>query len=343
MKRILIFNVNWLGDVLFSTAVIRNIRRNYPDSFIACVIPERCLPILEGNPYLNEIVFFDERLTHRSVWKKIKFILLLKKKRFDMVYLLHRSFSRALICLFAGIPERIGYGRKKLAFVLTKSIPLPVKDSLHRIDHYLNIIIKAGLKVTDRFPELFISQEERDYAESFLKDNALTSKDFLVGINPGGNWLPKRWPVEYWGKLCAILKHDFGAKVIVSGSVKDIELAEKIKDLAKSDPFIACGKLSLRQFAALAAKLDIFISADSGPLHIANAAGAKKIVALFGPTSGAITAPVPADNTVILTKDTGCKIPCYEVNCVDNRCMKAITPEEVAVQVKSIMEYGKNK
>lgn len=343
MKRILIFNVNWLGDVLFSTAVIRNIRKNYPDSFIACVIPESCFPILEGSPYLNEIIFFDERVTHRSLWKKIKFILLLRKKNFDMVYLLHRSFSRAFMCMLAGIPERIGYYKKKLSFVLTKSIPLPDKDSLHRIDHYLNIIIKAGLKVTDRFTELFVSKDERESAERFLKENFLTDEDFLVGINPGGNWLPKRWPVEYWGKLCSMLMHELGAKVIVSGSAKDIELAEDIKVLAKGNPIIACGKLSIRQFAALAVKLDVFISADSGPLHIANAAGAKKIIALFGPTAPKITGTVPADNTVILNKDTGCKIPCYEVSCVDNRCMKAITPLEVAGQVKLLMGYEKNK
>jgi len=343
MKRILIFNVNWLGDVLFSTAAIRNVRKNYPDSYIACVIPERCFPILDGNPYLNEIIFFDERVTHRSVWKKIKFILLLKKKRFDIVYLLHRSFSRAFICMIAGISERIGYSRKKFSFVLTKSIPLPVKDSLHRIDYYLNIIIKAGLKVTDRFTELFISKDERDYAERFLKDNSLTDKDFLVGINPGGNWLPKRWPVEYWGKLCAILIHDFGVKVIITGSSKDVELSEAIKVLAKGNPIIACGKLSIKQFAALVAKLDVFISADSGPLHIANAAGAKRIIALFGPTSVAITGTVPVDKTVIINKDTGCNIPCYEVDCADNRCMKAITPSEVGGQVKLMIDNGKNK
>ena len=66
-KRILIFNVNWLGDVLFSTATIRNIRRNFPDSFIACVIPSRCYPVLKGNPHLDEIIIFDEKDRHQGV------------------------------------------------------------------------------------------------------------------------------------------------------------------------------------------------------------------------------------------------------------------------------------
>lgn len=90
-KRILIFNVNWLGDVLFSTAAIRNIRYNYPKSFIACIIPSRCYHVLKDNPHLDEIIIFDEKERHRSIFAKLKFVRFLKKKRFDTVFLLHRS------------------------------------------------------------------------------------------------------------------------------------------------------------------------------------------------------------------------------------------------------------
>lgn len=77
-KRILIFNVNWLGDVLFSSATIRNVRRNYPDSYIACVIPSRCYPILKGNPYLDEVIIFDDKDRHKGVLEKLNFVSLLK-------------------------------------------------------------------------------------------------------------------------------------------------------------------------------------------------------------------------------------------------------------------------
>src|SRR3990167_7032488 len=127
-KRILIFNVNWLGDVLFSTAAVRNIRRNFPDSFIACVIPSRCYPVLKGNPHLDEIMIFDEHDRHKSVLPKLSFVRQLKSKKFDTVFLLHRSFSRTLICRLAGITERIGYYTRKRAFLLTKKIPPPKKD-----------------------------------------------------------------------------------------------------------------------------------------------------------------------------------------------------------------------
>jgi len=181
-KRILIFDVNWLGDVLFSTAVIRNIRRNFPDSFIGVIIPSRCYQVLKGNPYVDEIIIFDERDRHSGILSKLNFVQYLKGKRFDTVFLLHRSFSRALICRLAGIPERIGYYTRKRGFILTKKIIPPDIRDLHRIDYYLNIIEKAGLKVEDRYPDFFISDTEYEYANTFLNKNAITKDDFVVGV-----------------------------------------------------------------------------------------------------------------------------------------------------------------
>ncbi|MDI6758844.1 MAG: lipopolysaccharide heptosyltransferase II [Candidatus Omnitrophota bacterium] len=329
LKRILIFNVNWLGDVVFSTAVIRNIRRNYPKSFIACVIPLRCEQILKGNPHLDEVIIFDEKNEHKGFFQKLSFIQLLRLKNFDTVFLLHRSFSRTLLCSLAGIKERIGYRTRKRSFLLTKNIPQPEKDSCHRIDYYLNIIEKAGLKVEDRFLEFFFSDEDLNFVDNFLNKNSLQKNDFLAGLNPGANWPLKRWPKEYWAALGDRLIREAKAKVIITGGANDLALVKDIKKLMKEKPIIAHGILNIKQLAALSRRLDLFVTADTGPLHIVNAAGAKKIIALFGPTAPAITGPYPIKNTVILQKDTGCKVPCYNRDCKDNRCMKALTVKEV--------------
>ncbi len=335
-KKILIFNVNWLGDVLFSTATIRNIRLNYPDSFISCIIPSRCYPILKGNPHLDELIIFDEKDRQRSTLAKLRFAQSLKTKKFDIVFLLHGSFTRALICRLAGIPQRIGYHTKKRGFLLTKRIKPASRDTLHRIDYYLNIIEKAGLEVEDRYLEFFIDDKDVKFVEDFLNKKAIAKDDFLVAINPGGNWLPKRWPEGYWAMLADKLITEFGARVIITGGYTDIAAVEKIRGLMKEKSIIASGVLNLRQLGALCKRLDLFITADTGPLHIANAAGTKRIIALFGPTSPEITGPYPLKNAVILSKDVGCKVPCYVVNCKDNRCMKAITPEDVIDKVKRI-------
>ncbi len=335
-KRILIFNVNWLGDVLFSTAAIRNIKRNFPDSFIACIIPSRCYPVLKGNPHLDEIIIFDEKDRHRSILARLDFVRSLKAKKFDTVFLLHRSFARALICRLAGIPQRVGYHTKKRAFLLTKKIIPPSRDSMHRIDYYLNILAQAGLRVEDRYAEFFIEDKDTDFVDNFLNKQGIKGGDFLVAINPGGNWLPKRWPRENWAVLTDRLISELKFKVVITGSRQDLAIASKIKELMKEKPVIACGVFNIKQLGALCKKTGLFITADSGPLHIANAVGAKNIIAIFGPTSPEITGPYPLKNVVILHKDVGCRIPCYQVRCQDNRCMKAITPEEVIEKIKLI-------
>lgn len=158
---------------MFSTAAIRNIRRNFPDSFIACIIPSRCYQVLKGNPYLDEIIIFDEHDRHKGILSKLNFIKTLKGKEFDTVFLLHRSFSRALICRLADIPHRIGFYTRKRAFLLTKAIIPPKKDSLHRIDHYLYLIEKAGLKLEDRYLDFFVSDEDKKSVEDFLSRNSI--------------------------------------------------------------------------------------------------------------------------------------------------------------------------
>jgi ADP-heptose:LPS heptosyltransferase len=126
--------------------------------------------------------------------------------------------------------------------------------------------------------------------------------------------------------------------VVITGSISDLQLAGQILNKMKHAPLVACGVFNIKQLGALAKKADLFISADTGPLHIANAVGAKKIIALFGPTDRKITGPYPAANVVLLQKDVGCSIPCYKVRCPESRCMRALTPEEVLSEARKALE-----
>ena len=335
-KRILVFNVNWLGDVLFSTAAIRNIKYNYPGSYLACIVPSRCYQVLKGNPHLDEIIIFDEKDRHKGIVSKLAFVKFLKSKKFDTVFLLHKSFSRALICRIAGIPERIGHYTKKRGFLLTKKFKPPAPESLHRIDYYLDVIEKAGLKVEDRYTEFFFEEKDEELVLEFLKKNNVKKGPLLVGLNPAGNWLPKRWPETHWAQLADKLIASLGATVIITGSVADMPLAKRITSHMKEKPVIACGHLNLKQLAALCKKLDVFVTADTGPLHIANSVGTKNIIAIFGPTDPKVTGPFPGNNALVLKKDVGCKIPCYEVDCKLGKCMAAVTPDEVFERIKSL-------
>lgn len=333
-RKILIFNVNWLGDVLFSTAAIRNIRYAYPDAFIGCVIPPRCLAVLENNGYLDEVIVFDEAGRHKGLIGLVRFTAYLRGFGFDTVFLLHRSATRALICLLAGIRQRIGYATAKRGWLLTRKIAPPSMDDMHRIDYYLTVIKQAGLPVVDRHTDFFVTDADMQAADRFLGEQSAVDEGYIVGIHPAGNWGPKRWPKENIARLADRLISECRAAVIFTGSKDEQPLIDEIAALMKEKPLSACGKLTLKQFACLCKAFDVFISADSGPLHIANAVGTRRIIALFGPTDPEVTGPYPDENVTILRKDTGCRIPCYRVDCADNRCMKAIKVEDVVPAVK---------
>ena len=337
--RILIIEVNWLGDVLFSTAAIRSLRRLFPESFISCLVVPRVREVLEDNPNINEIIINDEEGLHKGLGGKFRLAGQLREKGFDLAVLFHRSFSRTALAWASGIPRRVGYSTWKRRVLLTEAVRMPKKDSLHRVDYYLGIVKALGCDISERSYDFFIAKQDEEFADEFFKKEGLKENDFVVCLNPGGNWYPKRWPKENFSLLADSLIRECGMKAIFSGSPGDVSLVDEIRAKMKEKPVIAAGKTTLKQSAAIFKKVNLVISADSGPLHIAAAMGAN-VIALFGPTDAAITGPRGKGRVVIIQKQVDCRIPCYEVNCNDNRCMRAITVSDVLVEVKKLEGNG---
>lgn len=324
--RILIVNLNWIGDVIFSTPAVRLIKEFYPSAYLACMAAPRCKEVLEKNPYIDELIFFDEKGLHRSFLSRLKFIFYLRRKHFEIVFIFHRSFTRALICRLAGIAHRIGYARGKSGFLLTKRVK-PV-NNIHRVDYFLNLLKAQGMETADRNYQFFIDEKDKSFADKFLEEKGILKTDILVSLNPGGNWRLKRWPADCFAELADLISGRYNAKILLTGAGKDRELVMEIAEKMKSSPVICAGETSLRQTAALFKRSSLVVSADSGPMHIAVSVGAPTI-ALFGPTSLKITGPVGKGRFRVIQKDTGCQIPCYQLNCRINKCMSAIRPGDV--------------
>lgn len=336
MKRILIVNVNWLGDTLFATPLIRALRDRYPDAYIAILTHPRCYEILEGNRNINEIIIYDEKKQHRNILRRFSIVSYLRAKRFDAAFILRKSLSRALLLLFSKIPIRVGYRSKRAGFLLTKRVDVPQKE-LHKVEYFLNLARSVGIETKNKNYEIYISNNDVKKAEKILKDIGADDKGFMV-LNAGGNWNPKRWPAENFARLGDEIFKRLHMKVILTGADKDIILAEAISDLMKYKPSILCGKTDLKTLGAIFKKARCIISNDSGPMHLAVAVRAN-VVAIFGPTSPELTGPYGDGRYKVLHKDIGCKIPCYDLKCNDNRCMKAVSVEEVVEAVLQITNY----
>ena len=329
MKRILIVNVNWLGDTLFVTPFIRAVRESYPDSYIAVLTHSRCREILEGNPRINEIIIYDERRRHRHLLGKFSIVSELKSKKFDSAFILRRSLSRTMLLFLSKIPERIGYDSKRAGFLLTKkAAPPSISKDLHRVEYFLGLARAVGMHPKSVNYEFFISKKDRDKAGETLKREGLKGREDFIVINPGGNWDLKRWPAENFARLGDEAFNRFNTRVALTGADKDMDLCKHVSGLMKARPALLCGKTDLKTLAAVFEKARWVISNDSGPMHIA--VGVKTpVVTLFGPTSPRITGPYGDGVYKILQKHVDCEIPCYNLSCKDNKCMKAITVEDV--------------
>lgn len=327
MKNILVVNVNWLGDVVFSTPVFRALKENNKNAKITCLAVPRVVELLECVEHVDDIIVYDEKGKHWSPWSKLLLIHHLKKRKFDAVYLLHGSKTRAILTALAGIPKRIGYVSNRRSKYLTRAVELPSLD-IHRSDYYLNIIESDQQRVRDRSTHLQVSEQSVKEVKELLSKYSIDQNDYCVVLNPGGNWDLKRWPIENYKKLLTMILDEENVKVLLTGSSKDQELNQNIASHSER-VFNVAGKTSIKQLIALLQRADVMISGDSGPSHIANSVGTP-VIALFGPTRPEITGQRGNGPVTTLQYNVGCNLSaCYHLNCTDNICMRAITVEKV--------------
>ena len=297
--KILISTKNWLGDVIFETPAIRVIKRNFPDSEIVCATVPRCEEIVKRNPCVNRVVIFDERSTHKSFGAKLKFVSWLRREKFDKVFLLHRSFTRAFLAFLGGARERVGYATKGRGLILTKSIPDDREDK-HRVYYFLDLLKKAGLRVdVDPYCEFLFSQEDDNRACRLLSDKGLDLSR-LVALNPGGNRANKRWPFYHFARLADLLAERYKCSLVITGSSQDDALAtDMIHATRRAKPVSLCGDTGLGDLGAVFSRCRLVISGDSGPLHIAAGVGAN-VLALFGPTDPRLFGPMGKGKNIVI-------------------------------------------
>lgn len=296
--KILIVTKNWLGDILFEEPAIRMVRERWPDAELVCLCPPRCREILEKNPNVTRVIEFDERGAQRSIGAKFKFVLELRKNKFDKVYLFHRSKTRAFLFWLGGVRERIGY-RVKSPLFLTKAVPVPEKE-LHHADYFINLLEQDGFSKTQSAAyQFYFSSEDRSKALRILQQNEITEP--FVCFHLGANWEPKRWPPEHFARLATLISSRSKMAIVLTGGRQDQALARQmISSALNSHPVDLTGRTSLGELAAIFSRASFVVSGDSGPMHIASGVGTR-VAAVFGPTNPDLTGPRGTGEKIILT------------------------------------------
>ena len=336
MQNILIFTKNWLGDVIFEEPFIRFLKDKYPSSKIICITNQRTCEIVSANPNVAEVIVFDDRNKDKSLFSVLKLILKLRQKKIDKAFLLHRSFSRALILFLAGIPKRYGYNTKHRGFLLTKKVEEPIAKS-HRVDYWLEMLKRN--KLIENVPCLnyrFYYAEQSKIKILSLLQSVEMNKERFICINPGANWDKKKWPLDRFAMLINRLYEKYKIDIVITGAEKDIVFSDAIlADVCDAKVVSFCGKTNIGELAALFAMSKLLISADSGPLHIAGGVGTN-VIAIFGPTDALETGPRGEGKKFVLQElPRNCTTPCFDKKCVSNECMLNITVEEVLRTIDS--------
>lgn len=318
---------NWIGDVVLSFPALENLRRNLPQAQIWIAAREEVQDLYPSFDFVKGIMplsGINNLKNLREASKKIK------EYDFDIGLLLTNSFSSALLFFLAKIPQRWGYSRDNRGFLLTKGVPFKNQDepASHQVNYYLNLISGLGFQTSD--PELVLppSPKEKEWVKNKLSALGYDPKKPLVILNPGAYYGPaKRWPASRFADLASMLQEKNMAQILIVGSAEEVEMAESIASSMTKRPINMTGKTTLRQLAELISLADLFITNDSGPMHITNALRVP-LVAIFGPTDPRVTGPFHQPAAVI-KKEVLCW-PCSYRKCpFDHRCMTEIETEEI--------------
>ncbi len=330
-KRILVIRTDRIGDVLLSTPVIRELRANYPNAFIGVMVSPYCRDILDGNPDVDEVIVYDKEIKHKSLVGNLRFVRKLRKYKFDLAIILHPTNRVHLLSYLAGIPQRAGFDRK-MGFLLNRRIPhTKERGEKHESEYGLDLLKSLNMSVGS--PVLFmpLKKESEEWVKEYFKVNGIKQDDKLLAINPGSSCPSKIWPLENFSKIADLLSEEYGFRVIITGGAKELPLAEKVASGMRSKALVLAGKTSVSQLASIIKRCTIFISNDSGPVHIACALRIP-VISIFGRKQPGLSpkrwGPLAA-NSRILHKDAGC-VECFAHKCrVDFACLKKITVDDV--------------
>jgi heptosyltransferase II len=326
IENLLIRSTNWIGDAVMTTPAIRAIRKNFPNARISLLSKSWVAPVFEDSPHIDQIISYD----FEGEWKTIRAARTLAKSRFDAAVLLQNAFEAAWVAYLAKIPIRIGYDTDARRMLLTHPVRRLSKiRKLHQTHYYNEILKGVGLTTDGTWLELYLSSKDHDSALKILKRANICETDFIVGINPSATFgSAKQWFPERFARVSDRLNKKFRSKTIIFGGPGDRELGADIMKMMNASAVDLSGKTTLKEAMAIIARCGMFITNDSGLMHIAAALNVPQ-VAVFGSTNFAATGPW-SPRARIVRSIVSCS-PCLKQKCPlgHRECMKKISVDKV--------------
>lgn len=329
VNRIVVRGPNWIGDAVMCEPALAALRRRFPDAEVTLLVKPAVAELFTGHPAISKILVYDDRGQHAGLTGKWRLAQTLRRGRFDLAILFQNAFEAALLAFLAGIPRRYGYGTDGRRLLLSEPITRPARGAIaHQVQYYLGMLRQLGCEHTPAPPRLVLFHEEDTAMARRLAAAGISGAELLIGLNPGSTYGgAKRWLPERFAETADRLAGQFNAKVLIVGARGEEPLAQAIAARIKARTVVLSGKTSVRELMAAVKRCAVFLTNDTGPMHIAAAFGVP-VVAVFGPTDWRTTAPFGSGHAVV-RQPVDCA-PCLLRECpIDHRCMERVTVEEV--------------
>jgi len=343
IQRIVVRGTNWVGDAVMGVPALRRLRQLFPNAHITLVVRPWAEGLFADADFLNALITY-ERKSWRSVLEQAQ---MWREQKFDLAVLFQNAFEAALIPFLARVSWRIGYATDGRKILLTHALALPPRRSAeHEIFYYLNIVREIERMLghppaaVEPAYSLTVSEQRQLSAVDKLVGFGARQERITVALCPGSiNSRAKRWPAERYAELADRLIKEQGADVLLIGSDGERDVARQVKQHMTQQPLNLTGKTTLADTVAILSVVDLVVTNDTGPAHIASALGRPTLV-VFGPTNPLTTRPY-GPSAEIIREPPDCA-PCMLRDCpIDHRCMTAISVEQVYIKAESILRLAR--
>lgn len=346
IKTLLVRGTNWVGDAVMSVPALREARRTFANAHIVLLVRPWVKDVYAAADFVDEILVYDKAGNHHGRTGMRLLLRELKSRKFDMALLLQNAFEAAWIAFWARIPIRLGYARDGRRLLLTNPIRVdPTVHHVHQAYYYLGILSGAGLLAEQPWKQtgyhldsirLGVCESDALAARELLRARGVAGDAPIVGINPGASYGgAKRWPAERFASVADAVATEFGAHIVIFGAPEELPIAQQVAEAMASPSIILAGMTTLGQLMGIIKECRLFITNDSGPMHLAAALGVPQL-AIFGSTSEIATGPLSAAAQVIKYQ-VDCN-PCFKRECpTDFRCMLGISVQEVVAAARARM------
>lgn len=339
-EKILVVQTSFLGDVVLTTPLISEIRRRFPEAQLSVLCTPQAKSLLEGNPDVYEILTYDKKgegKGWRGLWRKAGD---LRSRGFTMAIAPHKSFRSGLLLFLARIPQRVGFRQSAGWFFYHRRVDRD--PTRHDVERNLSLLQAFGMDPRERQRKLrvAVTARAREVVENLFRSLGIGGNGLVFGLNPGSVWPTKRWSAEGFAALIVQLKQRYRCEILLFGGPEDHDTVAKVQALSGHGGVSLVGKIGLGELACALERCDVFITNDSGPMHIA-VARAVPVVAIFCATTPSLGFYPYSSKAVLVEKDLPCR-PCSSHGgrrCPlgTEDCIRLVTAEDVLRAVERLL------